>query len=111
MDDQGYVYFHGRGDETYKQNGFRVSAAEVETAALDIPEVREAALLVPQHDHPAVLAVVGSIDSAVVLAGLRARLEEFKIPHEVVLVDVLPRTRNGKLDKAALRQRLETYVA
>ncbi|MEZ5840845.1 MAG: AMP-binding protein [Hyphomicrobiales bacterium] len=45
MDADGYLYFHGRGDDIYKQRGYRVSATEIEAAALDVQGIEVAAVL------------------------------------------------------------------
>ena len=103
MDDEGFLFFHGRLDETYKQRGFRVSAAEVELAALDISGVKQAALLPPSNGCAPTLFVSGEAETATVLQELRARLEDFKLPERVIRVDRMPTGSNGKTDKSALR--------
>jgi acyl-CoA synthetase (AMP-forming)/AMP-acid ligase II len=103
VDEEGYLYFCGRADEIYKANGFRVSAAEVETAACRIPGVTSAAVLVPTPEHPEpALFVASSLPAAAVLAGLRAELEDVKIPVRCFVLPQLPLTGNYKVDKKAL---------
>lgn len=104
IDEDGHIYFLGRDDDIYKRQGFRISAAEVEKAALDIPGVEQAALLPPAAGAPPRLFASGHIAAADVLAGLRARLEPAKVPETcTVLPTALPLTPHGKTDKAALR--------
>jgi len=105
MDEDGYLYFHGREDDIYKSRGFRVSALEVEAAALDVPGVEGAALVVPGADRP-VLYTVGAPDPSEVMAGLRERLDDHKLPVRVQTVPRLPLTSNGKVDKKTLRESL-----
>ncbi|WP_329418031.1 acyl--CoA ligase (plasmid) [Streptomyces sp. NBC_00704] len=102
VDEEGYLYFEGRRDDIYKENGFRVSATEVEAAARRVPAVGEAAVLPPQGPCPAVLFAVGELSPAEVLQGLREQIEEFKIPRRCLVVDALPLTGNGKVDRKAL---------
>lgn len=103
LDREGYLYFVGRRDDIYKSRGFRVSAVEVEAAACRVPGVRRAAVLPPGSGRTApVLFVAAARTADVVLAGLRAELEEFKIPAECVVLDTLPENGNGKVDKVAL---------
>lgn len=104
IDADGYLYFVGRGDDVYKQNGFRVSAAEVEAAACDIPGVRLAAALVPEGETPARLAVTGDITPEVLAKELRVRMEDGKVPPVCRVLDALPLTTNGKVDRAAVRE-------
>jgi acyl-CoA synthetase (AMP-forming)/AMP-acid ligase II len=102
LDQDGYLYFHGRLDDVFKQHGYRVSATEIEHAALDIPEVADAAVLPPDADRGSVLFVCGSITSDEVVGGLHERLEDYRLPEVVVTMVALPRTPRGKVDKRAL---------
>lgn len=104
MDEDGYLYFRGRFDDVYKSRGHRVSTVEVEAAALDVPGVDEAAVVPPATDaEGARLFVVGSVEPAQVLAGLRERLEPAKVPDAVDVLDRLPLTTNRKVDRDRLR--------
>ncbi len=113
LDEDGYLYFAGRVDDIYKQRGFRVSAAEVVAAALDIPSVAQAAVLLPTDTRDSVLAVSGPADSANALDGnevlreLRTRIEPQKCPPTCVVLACLPVTSNGKVDHRALAAALE----
>jgi amino acid adenylation domain-containing protein len=106
MDAEGYLYFHGRSDDIYKQGGYRTSALEVEAAACDIPGVRQTALVPPDAETGAILFVTGDITAETVLDGLRRRLEDYKLPAQIVVLDELPLTPNGKIDK----RQLKTYL-
>ncbi len=103
MDADGYLYFVGRDDEQYKQNGFRVSTSEVEGAAADISGVELAVVLVPDETHGARLAVTGSITAEHLAKELRTRLEDAKVPADCRVLDAMPLTTNGKIDRKALR--------
>ncbi|MCF3103091.1 acyl--CoA ligase [Streptomyces roseoverticillatus] len=102
VDEEGFLYFDGRRDDIYKENGFRVSATEVEAAARRVPGVSAAAVLPPQGTTPALLFAVGEPTPAEVLQGMREQIEEFKIPGRCLIVDALPLTGNGKVDRKAL---------
>lgn len=106
MDAEGYLYFHGRSDDIYKQGGYRASALEVEAAAYDIPGVRLAALVPPDGESGAVLFVTGDLSAEALFDELRRRLEDYKLPAQIVPLDELPLTPNGKTDK----QRLKLYL-
>jgi acyl-CoA synthetase (AMP-forming)/AMP-acid ligase II len=103
LDDEGYLYFAGRRDDIYKERGFRVSGTEVEAAARAVAGVDEAVLLppAPGREH-AVLFVHGTLTPTEVLAGMRSRIEEFKIPNRCVVLDRMPLTAHGKPDRVAL---------
>jgi acyl-CoA synthetase (AMP-forming)/AMP-acid ligase II len=104
MDSDGYLYFHGRGDDIYKSRGFRVSTLEIELAARDISGVLDAAALPANAEGDAVLFVVSQIPKQDLMSGLHERLEDFKVPHSVEILDSIPTNTNGKPDKGALRQ-------
>ncbi|MFE3544328.1 class I adenylate-forming enzyme family protein [Nocardia sp. NPDC059177] len=108
LDEDGYLYHHGRIDEQYKQNGFRVSAAEIEGAALDIPGVCQAALIAPTDDQPACLVVVVQSDLTLrdIVVQLADRIERSKMPQRTLIRDKLPLNINGKVDKRLLRESL-----
>ncbi len=107
FDADGYLFFAGRLDETYKSRGLRVSAAEVEAAALDVPGVTAAAVLPPSAAQPAaVLAVAGDVVPSHVIKELTTRLEDFKVPAACHVLTAMPLTAHGKTDKKAVAARL-----
>ncbi|WP_039933829.1 class I adenylate-forming enzyme family protein [Streptomyces viridochromogenes] len=106
LDEDGYLYFSGRRDDLYKERGFRVSATEVEAAAHRVPGVVSAAVLPPSGKRPAVLAVVAEMSAEQVLGGMRDQIEEFKVPRRCVVLEELPLSGNGKVD----RKKLATVV-
>ncbi|MFF8830833.1 class I adenylate-forming enzyme family protein [Streptomyces sp. NPDC015131] len=106
-DEAGRLYFAGRRDDIYKQDGFRVSAIEVEAAARRLPDVETAAVLTPDASRPeAVLVVTGTADPATVLSRLREHLEDYKVPAVCHTVEALPVNANGKTAKAVLAGQL-----
>ncbi|MGW6521394.1 class I adenylate-forming enzyme family protein [Streptomyces sp. NPDC054962] len=106
-DEAGRLYFAGRRDDIYKQDGFRVSAIEVEAAARRLPDVSTAAVLTPDGSRPeAVLVVTGTADPGTVLPRLREHLEDYKVPRVCHAVDALPVNANGKTAKAVLAGQL-----
>ncbi|HEX2078009.1 MAG TPA: AMP-binding protein [Longimicrobium sp.] len=107
LDEEGYLYFHGRSDDIYKQRGYRVSALEVEAAACDVPGVQQAALIPPSERHGATLFAVTDLTSQQVLAALQERLEEYKLPAQIITLETLPLMPNGKTDRTRLRATLD----
>jgi amino acid adenylation domain-containing protein len=105
VDADGYLYFLGRDDDVYKQRGVRVSTAEIEAAALDIPGVEMAAALPARDGRDARLAVCTRLGRPELLEALRSRLGAQKMPPECRVVDRLPLGVNGKVDKRALAAR------
>lgn len=109
VDEEGYLYFVGRSDEIVKTRGEKVSPTEVENALHAIEGIREAAVLGIVDDvlGEAVRAYVvleegSTLSEAAIIAACRPRLESYKVPKEVVILDELPKTPNGKVMKRSL---------
>lgn len=105
----GLIQVLGRTDGQVKVRGNRVELAEVESALLDAPDVRQAAAVDREQGGSRVLVayVVPEPGPPPTVAGLRqrlaTRLPDYMIPSEFFRIDRLPTTTHGKLDRAALR--------
>jgi len=111
IDDEGVVTYCGRGDELLKVSGKWVAPQEVEGCLLEHPDVLEAAVAgVPDANglvKPRAYVVLREARSGmdeVLKSFVRERLEPYKHPREVVVVDSLPRTHLGKVDRGKLRK-------
>ncbi len=109
QDDEGFLYFVGRRDDIIKSRGEKVSPREVEDVLHAMPGIAEAAVVGVPNPFlgQAVKAVVRAVPGATltepeVRAHCRRHLEDFMVPSSVEVVDELPRTPNGKIDKARL---------
>ncbi|NUT45074.1 MAG: amino acid adenylation domain-containing protein [Thermoactinospora sp.] len=101
----GLVEFLGRVDDQVKIRGFRVELGEVKSALQEQPGVAEAAVLPVGEGHSRRLAAwvaPGSVDVAELRAGLRERLPDYMVPAAIVVLDELPLTPLGKVDRARL---------
>ncbi|MFI6183799.1 AMP-binding protein [Nonomuraea sp. NPDC051191] len=107
LDEDGYLYFEGRRDDTFKRRGTRMSTTEIEAAALDIPGVRAAAALPPHGRHDLALLVEGDLEPHIVLRELVERLESAKVPALCRVLPALPLTLNGKNERTKLARLLE----
>jgi acyl carrier protein len=97
----GRVELLGRIDHQIKLRGFRIEIEEIETVLRSCPGVSDAAVALVSDPDPRLVAyVVGPTDG---LAGrLAGKLPEYMVPALWQELDHLPRTPNGKLDRAAL---------
>ncbi|MEV1179565.1 phosphopantetheine-binding protein, partial [Nonomuraea sp. NPDC049784] len=99
----GRLEFLGRLDAQVKVRGFRVEPGEVEHCLLTHPDVRQAAVLARDGDLVAYVVPRSPDEPPAALAAHVARaLPPYLVPTHWVMLDALPLTRNGKLDKAAL---------
>jgi hypothetical protein len=96
----GALEFLGRADDQLKIRGFRIEPGEVEAALLAVPGVTGAAAA--GHEGRLVGFVSGDVDGAEVRGQLAARLPDHLVPSLVVVLDRLPRTASGKVDRRAL---------
>src|SRR5262249_28626830 len=103
----GTLEFLGRVDEQVKIRGYRVEPAEIETALRSHPRVREAATATRQARGGEMRLVTyctaaGELDEDELRAHLARWLPEFMLPGAIVIVDALPLTPSGKIDRHAL---------
>jgi amino acid adenylation domain-containing protein len=105
----GNLEFLGRIDHQVKVRGYRVELGEIEDALLAGPGVAEAVVLAREDtpgDQRLVAYLVGRDgdrpDEEGALEGLRGRLPEYMLPGAFVTLPEIPRTPNGKVDRATL---------
>ena len=108
--EDGSIVFSERAKDVIKVGGENVSPAEVERAMLEVPGVREAAVVGrsdPAFGEVVVAFVAGAGDDLAprVAAHCAQVLAKFKVPREVVVVDALPRGNLGKIAKNELKAR------
>jgi benzoate-CoA ligase family protein len=111
MDGDGYVTYCGRGDEMLKVGGKWLAPQEVEGCLLQHPSVVEAAVvgvtdasgLVKPHAFVVARGRRDGLEEEL-KTFVRERLEPYKHPRAVTLVDALPRTHLGKVDRGRLRR-------
>jgi acyl-CoA synthetase (AMP-forming)/AMP-acid ligase II len=105
LDDDGFMFYHGRSDDMFKVSGATVYPSEVEQALRGIDGVRNAFVTDVSGAVGAVVIADGSVDR--LRAEARKLLSSFKVPTVWLLVDsddAIPRGATGKVDIAALKQ-------
>ncbi|PRO40486.1 non-ribosomal peptide synthetase [Bacillus sp. LLTC93] len=107
--EDGLIEYAGRVDDQVKIRGHRIELTEIEAHLLVHPGVKQAALIA-DHDetnHTRLLAYITCEDEwkdklDVIKSGLKERLPAYLLPHELIRLDNLPLTTNGKVDKRQL---------
>ncbi len=113
VDEDGYFHHAGRADDVIISAGWTMSAVEIEDILLKHPDIREAAAIgVPDPVRgqvvKAFLVTPRTGDDAFVReiqAFVRERLSAHEYPRAVAVVDALPKTPAGKVNRQALRER------
>lgn len=105
----GRLEFHGRLDNQVKVRGHRIELGEIEAALGSLPEVKDAAVTVFESGSSdkrlvafATAAPGARFDAAEIRKILGTMLPEFMTPSQVVLLEAMPQTPNGKIDRKAL---------
>jgi malonyl-CoA/methylmalonyl-CoA synthetase len=118
MDEDGRVTIVGRSKDLIISGGYNVYPAEIEGYINDMPGVAESAVIgVPHPDFgEAVVAVVvpkpdATLDGPAIVAALKTKIANFKVPKHLFVVPDLPRNTMGKVQKNLLRERHKALFA
>ena len=103
----GNIEFLGRRDFQVKLRGLRIELGEIESALLAMSTIREAVVLVQDAASAdprlvAYLTVTNGYDATEVRRRLMAQLPPYCLPQPMIVLDALPVTVHGKLDRNAL---------
>jgi acyl-CoA synthetase (AMP-forming)/AMP-acid ligase II len=111
MDEEGYIYLSGRGDDMIIRGGENISPEEVENCLFTHPKIEDVAVIgVPDPEwgqEPRAIVVLKEGEKATpeeIMEYCRSRLASFKRPRSVIFVDSLPRSPMGKVLKRVLRE-------
>ena len=109
-DEDGFWFLHGRSDDTLNIAGKRIGPAELESAAVGHPAVREAAAIGVPHEVKGETAWIfccllpgAEATEAEVAAHVAGELGKAFKPDRIFFVDALPKTRSAKIVRRAVR--------
>jgi benzoate-CoA ligase len=111
-DEDGYFWYCGRQDDMIKSGGIWVSPIEVENTILEHPNVLEAAVVGDTDENGlqkpvAYVVAKSSVNPDELCTELRTlvreRLAHYKCPKRFVMVNELPKTETGKIQRFKLR--------
>jgi oxalate---CoA ligase len=109
IDDDGYIFLHGRIKELINRGGEKISPLEVDEVLLRHPLVREAVTIGVPHDiyGEEVEAIVAlhpghTADANALISYCQEHLAQFKVPKAIRFVDTVPRSATGKIQRRRL---------
>ena len=109
IDRAGFITLSGRATEVIVRAGVNVYPAQIESVLRGLAGVHEVAVIgvsSPSHGEDIVAYVhAEGLDADALRAWCSERLAPYKVPARFVLVDALPRTSAGKIDRRSLRTR------
>jgi len=114
-DADGFYFLVDRRKDMFISGGENVYPAEVEAVIAELPAVAECAVIGiadarwGEVGHVFIVPVAGQmLDAEEVVTHCRARLAAFKVPKSAAIVDALPRTASGKVQKHVLKAQLSS---
>ena len=117
IDPHGFIALVDRSKDVIKSGGEWISSITLENIAVSHPDVAEAAVIAAHHpkwqERPLLLVLPKpgrTIDPAGVLALYPGRVAKWWLPDAVLVVDELPHTATGKLNKLALRRQYQDHL-
>ncbi len=117
IDAEGVMEITDRSKDVIKSGGEWISSIALENIAVSHPDVAEAAVIAavhPKWDERPLLVVVPragrTIDPAAVLAIYADKVARWWVPDAVVVLDELPHTATGKIQKTVLRTRFRDHL-
>lgn len=111
-EEDGYLYFEGRGDDIILSSGYRIGPTEVESALLSHPAIADAAAVAaPDPERGSVVRAIVVLRNGPGDETLVRELQEhckretapYKFPRIVEFATELPKTSSGKIKRAQLR--------
>jgi len=113
IDDEGNLFIVGRMGSTVKVAGYRIDLGEVETAVVSLPSIHLACCFVfdVAEGHQELWLAVEpelkglKVDVFSIKKQLRQMLQSYMVPKRLVVMEVLPKNVNGKIDRNEVKQR------
>ncbi|MBF0287470.1 MAG: acyl-CoA synthetase [SAR324 cluster bacterium] len=109
IDEDGYVWYHGRNNDLMNTFGYRTSPLEIESVFMKHPQITEVGVTeITVSDDVAIIAAFvvpkgsDSLDKEELMSWVNSQLAVYKRPKEIRFVQQLPHTSNGKIIRRKL---------
>ncbi|MFG1923387.1 class I adenylate-forming enzyme family protein [Cryptosporangium sp. NPDC048952] len=111
LDEDGFLFIHGRADDAINRGGFKIPPSVIEDALAEHPAVDESSAVGVPHvrlgEVPVVaVTLTGPATEDELLEFLAQRLTRYQRPVELKIVDQLPRTPSMKISRAIVREQI-----
>lgn len=105
----GLLYFCGRQDNQVKRMGYRIELEEVESAIGSIPGINECVCIFERATSADVGQIIAyfvgdQFEVEAIRSILSTKIPKYMMPNDFVQLDILPKNRNGKIDRLALSE-------
>lgn len=113
FDENGFLFLAGRSNDVIIRGGANIYPAEVEAVLLSHPDVEDAAVVgVPSKEmgEEIIAFVTGAADAGTLDAYVRDRIASYKVPKAFVMLEALPKSGLGKVQKEALKKNAENFL-
>jgi acyl-coenzyme A synthetase/AMP-(fatty) acid ligase len=116
VDDDGFVWIHGRADDVINRGGFKIFPAEIEDCLESHPQVREAVAFGIDDERlgqvpVAVVVARNGVDPDELIAWVKSRLPAYKAPVAVQITETIPRNSAMKVLRTQVRENFESTAA
>lgn len=114
IDSEQYIIISDRSKDLIKSGGEWISSVDLENHIVAMPEVAQAAVVAQPHpkwdERPVALVIMNEgaeLNPDAVMEHCSSIFAKWQLPDEVLLTDSIPLTSTGKIDKKAIRARLD----
>lgn len=106
LDSEGLLYYIGRKDFQIKHMGHRIELNEIETHMIQLDGIERAVCLYNNKKGRIYAFYTGTISKDEIVKQLKIKLPEYMIPNVFERVEIIPITKNGKVDRKQLSERI-----
>lgn len=108
MDEDGNLVFVSRKDYQIKHMGHRIELGEIEASVNALDGIKICACVYDKPNEKIVLFYVGDVEAKDIIGGLKDKLPRYMFPNEIIRLDKMLFTANGKIDRKELLNTLSS---
>ncbi|MFR5602047.1 MAG: AMP-binding protein [Lachnospiraceae bacterium] len=105
--ERGELIFVSRKDYQIKHMGHRIELGEIEVCVNAMEQTRMSACIYDRENSKIILFYVGDAQAADIMNELKTKLPRYMLPNRIELIDAMPFTANGKINRLALKEKIK----